>query len=220
MGAIDGGAGQCLHRVVGDRIATLATHQRLPATVGASASGWGSPNSTCNPWSKHSGKCATLIADANLWNRRWLAMAAEQGSVEAMQMYATSPEHALGRQFNPIADPDNRVQRLGCTYYQRTDSAHWHGIKQKPLESFDPRSRHDSRAASHASNSSAGSGGENRNPCKTSQPNPASKRRWRSVSTPSATTCLRRLSPIRNTELVRRARTCCARGRARSSCPA
>lgn len=51
-------------------------------------------------------ECATLIADANLWNRPWLAMAAEQGSVEAMLMYATSPEHALGRQFNPIADPE------------------------------------------------------------------------------------------------------------------
>jgi len=53
--------------------------------------------------------CGSLIADPGLWERQWLALAAEQGSLEARLMYATSPEYALGRDFDALAHPDEVI---------------------------------------------------------------------------------------------------------------
>lgn len=51
-------------------------------------------------------ECESLVLDRDLFRRDWLRRAAAQGSQEAMVLYATSPEEALGTLQDAIKDPE------------------------------------------------------------------------------------------------------------------
>lgn len=55
-------------------------------------------------------ECQGLLSDEQLVSRDWLGMAAEQGSVEAMLMYAADSEAALGRREDLIRSPERIVE--------------------------------------------------------------------------------------------------------------
>ncbi len=69
-------------------------------------------------------ECASLLTDPTLMRGRWLEQAAEQGSVEAMLMYAIDTESIIGNRADFIREPERVIEwkRNAMHYLERAAS--------------------------------------------------------------------------------------------------
>lgn len=69
-------------------------------------------------------ECASLLTDTTLMGGRWLERAAEQGSVEAMLMYAIDTESIIGNRADFIREPERIIEwkRNAMHYLERAAS--------------------------------------------------------------------------------------------------
>lgn len=69
-------------------------------------------------------ECGSLLTDPSLMGERWLERAAEQGSVEAMLMYAVDTESIIGNRANFIREPERVIEwkRNAMHYLDRAAS--------------------------------------------------------------------------------------------------